>query len=253
MARTGVAVKNGKTTAVATTNIFEDDLADLKKRLAAPSGDKIKVEDKAFKLPSGANANELDVVIVDFVYANSYYETAYQKGTVVPPTCFSIHPEQKGACPSENSPEAQCDNCDGCPANQFGSNGTGKLCQNRVLIAVLPADATEETPFAILDISPTAIKGFQQYVASVARGLGRPPYAVVTHVDCDPTKKYDVVQFSDPQPIEDDEQILLLRGRREEARERLMTEPDVKAMQAANDAKKPAGRGGLKAPIKRRA
>lgn len=231
---------------------FNDELEALKARLAKPSGDKIKISSKQFKLPSGDILDFLDVVIVDFVYFNTYYEGAFDSQNIVPPGCFAISPEQKGMAPSANAPDCQsdCGTCQGCWANEFGSSGKGKACQNRVLMAILPTDANAETPFSILDISPTAIKGFSSYVASVASGLRRPPYGVVTHIECNPATKYDVAIFSDPQPIEDEGFITMLRARRADARERLLTEPDVSAFKAANDTPK---KGALKAPAKRRA
>ena len=126
-------------------------------------------------------------------------------------------------------------------------------------VAVLPADrktTTAETPLAIIDLSPTAIKGFKNYVRSIARGLNRPPYGVVSRVSCDPSTKWDKIVFSDPQPFDVDDEtdaafVQLIRSRRAEARERLLTEPNVKAMIAANDAR--PKKTGLKAPVKRRA
>lgn len=260
--KTTSVVKPQKSTAIATTS-FTEDMEALKNQLNAPSGDKIKVDNKTFKLPSGASAEELDVVIVDFVHCNNYYESAYQEGVIVPPSCFAISPEPNGMTPSQNSPDVQSQvGCAGCVQNQFGSAGKGKACQNRILVAVLPADmetTTAETPLAIIDLSPTTVKPFQQYIASVARALQRPPYGVVSHVSCDPTKKWDAIMFSEPQPfdMEDEEAqafVAMIRGRREEARARLLTEPDVAALQAANDARAAApGRSKLKAPVKRRA
>lgn len=247
----GTAVAKAKIAGLPSTVSFENDLAELKNRLTKPAGDKIKVEDKQFTLPSGEVLDFLDIVVVDFVYFNAYYESAYEKGTFVPPTCFALHPEPKGIDPSANSIECQSQaGCDGCWANQFGSSGKGKACQNRCLIAVLPTNAVAETPLTVLDLSPTAVKPFSAYVASVARGLQRPPYGVVSHVECNPAVKYDVIQFSDPQPIDDGEFIAMIRSRRDEARQRLLTEPDVSAIKAANDSPK---KSNLKAPAKRRA
>lgn len=253
-AKTSVAKAKPKGNALTVFN-EQAELDALRARLAAPTGDKIKISNKQFKLPSGDVLDFLDIVIVDFVYFNTYYEGAFDPNNIVPPNCFAIHPEPKSMAPSANSPDSQCESCTGCWANEFGSSGKGKACQNRVLMAVLPTDATSDTDFAILDISPTAVKGFSSYVAGVARGMQRLPYGVITHVECNPATKHDVALFSDPQPfdMEDPEQaafIAMVRERREEARERLMTEPDVSAFKAANDSKKKTA---LKAPVKRRA
>lgn len=252
MAKAPVVPKQ-QATALATT-AFTEDLESLKSRLAAPSGDKIKIENKIFKLPSGATATKLDVVIVDFVYYNAYYETGYTKGVISAPVCASLSIEPKGMVPLNGCSDVQSVGCDGCQNNQFGSKGAGKACQNRVLVAVLPADADETTPLAILDLPPTSIQPFQKYVASVAGALQRPPYGVITHVECDPNETYAKVVFSDPQPFDmenndDVAAVNLIRSRRQEARQRLLTPPDLTA---ANDAT-PAKKTSLKAPVRRRA
>ena len=252
MAKAPVVTKQ-QAVAIATT-AFSDDLEALKSRLAAPSGDKIKIENKQFKLPSGATADELDVVIVDHVFYNAFYETGYQKGVISSPICAALNLEPKGMSPLAASTEPQNTSCDSCPQNQFGSKGAGKACQNRVLIAVLPTDANETTPFAILDLPPTSIAPFQKYVASVAGALMRPPYGVISHVECDQNETYAKVVFSDPRPFDmDDEEhvafVNMIRSRRDEAKARLLTPPDLTA---ANDAA-PAKKSALKAPVRRRA
>lgn len=250
MARTAVAKKTAST-AVATASQAEA-VAALRARLMAPTGDKIKISNKQFKLPSGDVLDFLDIVVVDFVYFNTYYEGAFDPNNIVPPNCFSLAVEPKGMVPSDNAPDKQSEGCQSCWANEFGSNGKGKACQNRVLIACLPTDAKEDTPFVVLDISPTAVKGFSSYLTSIARG-GKMPHEVVTHVECNPATKHDVAMFELSEEMEDVAFLGMVESRLGEARERLMTEPDVSTFKTANEAKAaPKGRN-LKAPVKRRA
>jgi hypothetical protein len=210
----------------------------LRNRLLAPSGNRIRVENKQFKLPNGDVSNTLRAVVLDFVYMNKYYEAAYDRNVIVPPDCFAISAEPNALMPSEHSLDIQSQvGCAGCPMNQFGSRGNGKACQNRVLVALLPPDATNDTPMLVLDLSPTSIKPFSAYVAAVARSLSRPPYGVTTQIECKPDIKWDSPVFSNPELIDDAGFINMLRSRRQEARELLSVEPDVEAIRAANDAK----------------
>ena len=250
MATTKAVAKKTTGTAVATVNRAEAAAA-LRARLMAPTGDKIKISNKQFKLPSGDVLDFLAVVVVDFVYYNAYYEGAFDPQNRTPANCFSLAEEPKGAAPSPNAPEPQHDTCAGCWANEFGSNGKGKACQNRVLIAILPTDANEDTPFSILDISPTAIKGFSSYLTSVARN-GKMPYEVVTRIECNPATKHDVAIFDLEEELEDDPFIGMIESRLGEARDRLMTEPDVSAFKAGNDKAPAKGARSLKGPVKRR-
>lgn len=245
---TKAVAKSAKSTAL-TTASFADDLQDLKDRLKAPGGDKITFKKRKFNLPNGDVLDFLDVVIVDFVYSNKYYSSAYQEDAIVPPDCFAIAAVESDMAPSKLSPDAQCKtSCAECPQNKYASRGKGKACSNRILMAVLPSDATAETPFAIIDVPPTSLKGWAQYASSVARGLGRPPFGVISHIEMDDGYDYAKLVFSDPVPLDDGDFIAMIRGRREEARERLLTEPDIAAMLAASDAKPSK----LKAPAKRR-
>jgi hypothetical protein len=223
---------------IVTQNLAQE-IEEMRKRLLAPTGNKIKIENKQFKLPSGDVSDSLDVVIIDFVYMNKYYESEYDPNNIVPPTCFAINLGAAYLAPSPNSPNKQNKTCAGCPMNQFGTAGKGKACQNRMLIAVLPADATNDTPMHVLDISPTAIKPFSAYVSAVARTLNRPAFGVVTNVVCNPSVKWDVPVFGNPQLIEDADYIVMARSRRQEACELLCAEPDIEALRAANDAPKP--------------
>lgn len=249
--KTGTAVATKKSTAVATASNAEA-VAALRARLMAPAGDTVRIKNKQFNLPNGDVLDFLDVVIVDFVYFNAYYEGAFDENNIVPPNCFSLSLEPRGAVPSPNSPDVQHTDCDSCWANQFKSAGKGKACGNNVLIAFLPTDATEETPFVLQRVSPTALRAFGSYLTSLAR-QGKMPHEVITNIKCDSILSYPSLRFDFSGPVEDDPFLGMVESRLGEARERLLTEPDVSAFAAANDAKVPPRGRNPKAPAKRRA
>jgi hypothetical protein len=235
MARTAVA--KPKTNLPA--NIDEElaaEVAALSSRLSAPSGDRISCTlNKTFKLPDGQESSEpLRVIIVDFVSYNTYYTERYDPNNIVPPACFALGLEPTGLIPSGNSPDCQSENCAACWANQWGSNGKGKACDNNKLLAVLPAidELTADTPMWIIKVSKTAVKGFDGYVAGVARAFQKPVRAVSTLIDFDQNSDYAKLVFGSPEPITK-EQFMMAHSRREEAMQRLMTEPDVSAFAAA--------------------
>jgi hypothetical protein len=128
--------------------------------------------------------------------------------------------------PSPNSPLQQGDMCTTCQQNQFGSSptGEGKACKNTVLLAVLPTDATDDTPIWLIESSPTAIKHFNSYVTKVARTAKVPINAVTTKIFFDPDSTYASLRFEAEaiNPIYE-----LTRQRRDEANDRLKQEPDV--------------------------
>lgn len=219
------------------------EVAGIQERVGAPGGDVISVtQDKMFKLPDGAkHPGPMDVVIVDFVSSNSFYEHNFDPNNISPPACFAISPNPSQLTPSNNSPVRQSDSCATCPMNQFGSDGKGKACKNTRLLALLPVDADNDTPIMVLKVSPTGIKAFDSYVTSVARSFQLPPLGVVTEVCFDDGVTYASLRFKNPRP---NENIELAFARRDEARARLMTEPDVSSYEMAPPppSKKPAAR-----------
>jgi hypothetical protein len=240
----GTAVATKKPTSSAVVSIQEQLKAQAlaqANKIAPPSGINIRItQDKKFQLPDGSTVEgPLDLVIVDFVSRNTFYEGTYDPKNITPPACFAIHPEPKQLVPSDNSPVKQADDCASCPMNQFGSAGTGKACKNSRVLAVLPPDATEDTPLWLLTVSPTALKGFDGYVGAVARTFQMPPISVVTSVDFNPGQTYASLTFSDPRP---NENVAVHFARQAEAKELLAVEPDVSGygQEAAKPARAPA-------------
>lgn len=255
MAKASTAVAKTKANLPTNTKaMFAQELAELQKRISAPSGDRIMVtQGKTFKLPNGTELDELEAVVVDFSAANFFYTDGYERGQITPPQCFALGLEPAGLIPSDNSPEKQAESCAACWANAFGSAGKGKACSNQRLLALLPPDADAETPLMILKVSPTALKSFDGHVASVARSKGVPVRGVITKITFSQDTDYASLRFSvlDDAPVDLIEQA---NARLAEARQRLLTEPDVSAMSAANDSKPAQKRTlGKKAPPRRAA
>lgn len=214
------------------------EIAAFQNRVQTHGGDKIKTDEKLFTLPNGDSAEELSVIIVDFVSVNTYYDKPWNPNVIVPPNCFAISVDAVGLVPSDNSPDKQCDTCVSCWANQWNSSatGAGKACKNERLLAVMAPDGDADSPLMVLTVTPTALKSFDSYVASVARSFQRPPRGVITTITFDPNQKYSSLRFSNPIPC-NQEQLAAAWARKEEAMTRLMREPDVSSFEAAAPAK----------------
>ena len=241
---TAVAVKKPSGTAVANIQDMLRKQAEANASRIEPGGGKsIRIgQDKSFTLPDGTKTREsLQLVVVDFVSRNEYYEGAYNKDDITPPNCFAIHPEPKQLAPSDNSPDKQCDDCASCPMNQFGSapTGAGKACKNTRVLAVMPPDADDDTEIWTLKVSPTAIKAFDGFVAGVNRAFQLPPVGVVVTVGFSDAKDFPSLEFTDPQL---NENVAVHFGRQDEAREMLMREPDVSSFGAEKPAAKAPAR-----------
>lgn len=220
------AVATKATGAVSVKDMMAKKLADLANKTQPATGNKIRVtQDKQFALPDGTKTRDpLSMVIVDFCSRNMFYDKPYDKDAVSPPACFAIGENPIRLVPSDNSPAKQADSCSECPNNVFGSSGAGKACKNSRLLAVLPPDASADDPMWLLEVSPTAIKGFDGYVNGLASRMGLAPFAVVTQVSFDENKEYASLVFGDPEPLDNAQ---LFADRIEEAQKMLMAEPDV--------------------------
>lgn len=239
-ASTAVAVKKTSTAVADVQAMLQAMLASNAKKTAPAGGTAIRVtQDKQLLLPDGSKTTELQVVIVDFTSRNEYYDGPFDKNNIRPPVCFAIGDVPTELVPSANSPEKQANSCAECPMNAFGSDGNGKACKNTRLLAVLPPDATEDTPIWTIKTSPTAIKGFDGYVRNVQRVFGVPPVGVVTTISFDENSTYAQLKFSDPEP---NNNAAVHLARVEEAKEILAQEPDVSqyAIAAAAPARKAA-------------
>lgn len=244
------AAKPTKSTAVATR--ASGALVDVKAAMAAQlaklqdktqpaSGISIRVtQDKQFALPDGTKTREpLRLVIVDFNSRNEFYPGAYDKDNITPPACVAIGENPVRLVPLDSSPEKQADSCAECPNNVFGSSGAGKACKNSRLLVVLPPDAEPDTPLWQIKVSPTAIKGFDGYVNSLATRMGLAPFQVVTTVDFNEASDYPSLVFRDAEPLDDASPFA---ARLDEAQKMLTAEPDFSGygQEKPAPAKKPA-------------
>lgn len=193
-------------------------------------GDRIQSSKKGtIVLPDGSEGDSVDIVIVDFLSVNLYYDRPYDKDVIVPPACFAIGAEPSLLTPSTNSPAKVSETCAACPMNQFGSNvnGKGKACKNTRLLAVCPDDATSDNaPIWTLSIPPTSIKVFDAYVASLAVKHKTVPLGVVTRLSQNPASDFVSFCFNVVRPLSPEE-LPLFFAQRDVAATRLKSEPDV--------------------------
>ena len=241
MAKEGTAVARAKVNLPTDVNAaMAAEMAEMQKRIAAPSGNRITVtQSKTFKFPNGLESSDpFEAVVIDFAAANYYYADAYDRNNVTPPVCFALGLEPAGLSPADSSPEKQAGACAACWANQFGSSGKGKACQNTRLLAVIPTDADSETPIWLIKVSPTAIRAFDAHVGAVGRSYNMPVRAVITEFSFDPNSEWASLRFRTIGPAPK-ELVMLAHGMKDEAQKLLLTEPTVQAVGA--DTKKVAG------------
>lgn len=221
---------------------LQQQAAEMADRTQPATGNTIRAtQDKKFIFPNGETATEFEAVVVDFVAMNRFWEGAFDQKNPTPPACFAIAVKPSELVPSKNSPVPQAPNCRDCPMNMFGTAGEGKACKNGRVLALLPPDADENTEMWLLNIQPTAIKAFDSFVSAIARIHQTPPISQIVKISFDENVTYPSIRLSDPQP---NPNLPVHFARQAEARELLMTEPDVSQYgKTPPKGGKPAGRG----------
>lgn len=185
----------------------------------------------------------LPCVVVNFVYENNYYPKAFVQGEMNFPTCYARGLDPDTMVPCKNAPNKVNDKCLGCMNNQFMTAGRAKACKNSISVAVLPLDATVDTPFTILSISPTGITPFNRLFNQIARprpiGFGLPAQCVEV-VARDAGLEYARVEFDEKsvRPLDFSSPFVqMVMSRVQEAEDILLAEPDYDKIRENMEAK----------------
>lgn len=104
---TAVAVKKNTSTAVVNIQEMLRKQAEANAARVEPgSGKSIRIgQDKSFTLPDGTKTREsLQLVVVDFVSRNEYYEGAYNKDDITPRTASPSTRNPSSWCPATTAP-----------------------------------------------------------------------------------------------------------------------------------------------------
>lgn len=221
---------------------------DIADSIGAPTSNRIDIQDKTFKLPDGQILQApIDMIIIDHISKNLFYEGEWDPKNPEGPICWAIDRVLDKMAPSDNAPAKQTKgNCKECPMNEWGSSGDGKACKNTRALAVLLPGIGAGTDLYTLNVSPTAIKGFDGFVGAVLKMFGTAPITVVTEVSFHPEKRWAYPIFSDPRP---NEHYAAHFGRRKEARAMLEVEPQAgepKGVPKAKVTNKPKTKRGKK-------
>lgn len=213
---------------VALREKMKAELASVRDSVAPPSGFNVSVKGKKFTFPDGSvNEGPIDVVILDWRNVNTYYTGAYNPNAPKPPVCFSILKSLKDMKPSQNAPQKQHDTCHGCPKNEWGSDpqgGRGKACKNSARLAIVPADASLESPVWTLNVSPKGLGSFNAFVNKLADQYGMLPIEVVCSISFDANEAYPKLIFGEATQHDNLDVMLQLR---ETSASILEKEPDL--------------------------
>ena len=235
-------VKRAPTSVANIQEQLAQEAAEIGKSVGNVSGNIIKIDQKGgehFVVPGLGEAEApMDVVILDFISQNTFYPGKFNAKSITPPDCIAIGKEINTMTPSENSPDKQAEACNGCPMNEWGSDGEGKACKNTRLLAVMPPDDAEGD-IMLLRVSPTGLKSFDGYVGGVSKKFGQPPIGVVTEISIVPSGQGFTVAFGNARP---NEHLAEHFARRAEGQALLESEPDFSSAATTKRVKKKAVR-----------
>ena len=170
--------------------------------------------------------NKIAAVILDQVWERSYYESEYQAGVFVPPTCFAVGRDEKALAPHDNAQDKQSANCATCPMAEWGSDprpgSKAQACKLRRRLALLPADSLDTVESALsaetvgLRLPPTSTKGWSAYVSQVANVIKRPVWAVISEIKVSPHPKFQMQVGATFGGIIDEDVLAAVMAKREE-------------------------------------
>lgn len=225
-------------------------------------------EEQSEKLPSGTATlsikggsftyqgadlgEELDCIILDFGYENSWYDRPYNPDDMGPPACYAIAQSNKNMEPEDDSPVRQCEDCNNCDLNQWGSagSGRGKACGNHRRLAIMSVTDIENDPenieVVMLRTPPTSNSNFDKYAKGVSKVRKVPLCGVVTRISFDPDEDWEKLIFTATDMVDEDH-IGKVMEKVDEAQEMIMEKYDVSGYEKPT----PTKRKGRTAPKKK--
>lgn len=175
--------KEQSTALVSMQEAMRNELATLNQRIET-SSNFVNLSGKKFTFPDKSeHTGPISGVVLDFISLNTFYDTAYKKGTIVEPACKAVGQLPSEMAPSPGVTKPQSQTCAACPQNQWGSgNGDGKACQNTRVLAIVQPDRQKDGDILLIKVSPTGIRHFDKYAASVGSRFQTPLWGVVTEI-----------------------------------------------------------------------
>jgi len=207
------------------------DASDASARTAIQGGNTIGIRNSKFTYKNELIGKTLEVVVVDYVHTNAWYDDIFDPESPAPPACMAISTDGVDMVPLASSPIKQNDTCDGCDQNAWGSadRGRGKACGEQYRLAVLqpqPGEDYSTCDMAILTFPPTSRKNWTKYVKDIKDKLQRPPYGVLTEFSFDGVDDWPVLVPTYAKKIGTQKDLSEIVARRAEALELLTTPPD---------------------------
>ena len=172
-------------------------------RKSGGGGSFIGISASGFSVGGEDIGPEMNVVILDYVNENQYYDTEFDRENPQPPVCFAFARNEADLKPRPASTDPQHETCAGCPQNAYGTDkrGKGKACKNVMRLAIITEGDLEDIEKAevhLVKISVTNVKHFTAYMDKIRNPnlkLGKKPmpFQVVTTMTAKPHKENQII------------------------------------------------------------
>ena len=163
---------------------------------------RISIKGSRFRIVEGKTETVLDQVKLNVVIvganprlSKTYYAKQWDPNDEpTGPDCFSLD----GIGPDASVQDAESDLCASCPKNAWGSKISGngqqiKACSDQKRLAIVAAE-DPEGPVYLLQVTPAALKGLNQYQKELSvRGI--PPEVVKTVLSFDTDASFPKLKF----------------------------------------------------------
>jgi len=185
-----------------------ENLKNEQSRLPPSTNTRITVgQDKVFRFPDGVQTDgNWSAVILAYQYFNAFYKKRYVPGQITSPNCWAANMDATALAPDSSVSAPEAKSCDNCPRNEWGSSltgGRGKACSNKVRLAVVPPNATNESEVWTIDLSPTA-QGLFTKVLRELYAKDAPLQMVVMEFGFDPKVDFPKVTIRPIESISED-------------------------------------------------
>lgn len=207
---------------------------DQSSRSIAQVGAFLSIKNGQFTYQGADLGTELDVIVLDFVYEHTYYDTPYSKDNPSTPACFAISKNPGEMMPCDSSPKPQDSSCDDCENYKWGSaegGGRGKACGEHRRLALVAYDDLDSNPedieIVMLSVPTTSCKNFDKFVKGVEKTLKRPTLGVVCTISFDEDADWEVLKFKAKEPMNELSYVNKILTKRDEASTPLLQEYDA--------------------------
>jgi hypothetical protein len=167
--------------------------------------------------------NKLECIIVASAFQHRLYEGAFDADNPATPICFALSLTGEDMVPHEASTQPQSDKCETCENFKWGSaeKGRGKACKAGRRLIAIPKSALEhgvaKAEMGMATIPVTSVRGWANYVNSLATQYRRPPWAMLTEMSVVPDVKTQFqVKFA-PVGMVENEHLAAIRAKIEMA------------------------------------